>query len=310
MQPTYKSAGVSIEASNELTSLLKNQINSKNIGNFAGIYENPIFTDNFLVACTDGVGTKVIPLVERKLFNSIAKDLIAMNLNDLICVGAKPLFFLDYFATNKLNAEIASSIIIELKNELDKYNCTLLGGETSELGSLIKENCIDVSGFLVGVVKKDELISRSNVKYGDLIIGLKSSGPHSNGFSLIRKLRDEELISKEVFEKMLEPCFIYEKEISKITEKKLAHSYANITGGGIFENLKRAIPDGLRGIVNTEKIIKQEVFEELLKVVGKEEAYKTFNMGIGFCIVAPSENKSEIFEICKKYNPVVIGQVE
>jgi len=310
VQTTYQDAGVSIDAGNMLTEILNEEIKNDNIGNFAGLYEHPYIPDYYLVGCTDGVGTKVIPLAKRGLIETIAVDLIAMNLNDLICTGAKPLFFLDYFATNKLDVEITSKFVIALKNELAKYNCTLLGGETAELGSLIKEGHFDVGGFMVGIVKKDSVLKKENVEAGDVVIALKSSGPHSNGYSLIRKLNDSNQLSDELFETALKPTYIYANEINKIFEKNLAHACANITGGGIEENLVRSIPEGKTAIIDKSKILKQPLFEKLQELVGEKEAYRTFNMGVGFCIVAPEKNADEIFKICEKYDPTVIGYVE
>lgn len=309
MQTTYQDAGVSIDASNMLTSILNKEIKSDNIGNFAGLYEHPYIPEYFLAGCTDGVGTKVIPLAKRGYLKTIAIDLIAMNLNDLICTGAKPLFFLDYFATNKLDVEISSKFVIALRDELSKYNCTLLGGETAELGSLIKEGHFDVGGFMVGIVKKESVLKKENVQSGDVIIALKSSGPHSNGFSLIRSLNDSGQLSDEFFKMALEPTYIYAKEINEIVERNLAHSCANITGGGIEDNLSRSIAKGKKAVIDKDKIVKQELFTELESLVGEAEAYKTFNMGVGFCVVAPRENVQEIFEICKKYEPTIIGEV-
>lgn len=309
MQTTYKDAGVSIEAGNMLTSILNKEIKSENIGNFAGLYEHPYIPDYYLVGCTDGVGTKVIPLAKRGLIETIATDLIAMNLNDLICTGAKPLFFLDYFATNKLDVEITSKFVISLKNELAKYNCTLLGGETAELGSLIKEGHFDVGGFMVGIVKKDKVLSRQNVEIGDIIIALKSSGPHSNGYSLIRALNDNGQLPDNLFETALAPTHIYANEINEIVEKNLAHSCANITGGGIEDNIIRSIPDGKCAFIDKNKIIKQPLFAKLEELVGEDEAYKTFNMGVGFCIIAPKQNAEEILKICEKYESVIIGEI-
>ena len=232
-----------------------------------------------------------------------------MNLNDLICTGAKPLFFLDYFATNKLNVELTSTFVIALKKELAKYNCTLLGGETAELNDLIKEGHFDVGGFMVGIVKKNKVLSQKNVKTGDVVIALKSSGPHSNGYSLIRVLHEKGQLSEEFFEKALEPTFIYAKEIIEVVEKNIVHSCANITGGGIEDNLIRSIPSGLCAVIDKEKIIKQNLFEKLKKLIGEKEAFKTFNMGVGFCIIAPKQNIEEIFKICKNYEPTIIGEI-
>lgn len=309
MQITYEDSGVSIQAGNMLTEILNREIKSDNIGNFAGLYEHPYIPEYYLAGCTDGVGTKVIPLAKRGLVETIATDLIAMNLNDLICTGAKPMFFLDYFATNKLDVNITSKFVLALRNELAKYNCTLLGGETAELGSLIKEGHFDVGGFMVGIVRKDSLLKRENVKEGDSIIALKSSGPHSNGYSLIRALNDSGQLSDELFEKALLPTYIYANEINEIVEKGLAHACANITGGGIEDNLTRSIPAGKCAMVDKSKIVKQELFEKLQELVGEDEAYKAFNMGVGFCIIAPQENVKVISKICKKYEPTVIGQV-
>lgn len=310
MQTTYKDSGVDINAANILTNILNKEIKSENLSNFAGIFEHPYIPEYFLVGCTDGIGTKVIPLAKRGLVETIATDLIAMNLNDLICTGAKPLFFLDYFATNKLDIEMTSKFIIALKNELSKYNCALLGGETSEVGCLIKEGHFDIAGFMVGIVKKDLVLKRENVQIGDVIIALKSSGPHSNGFSLIRALNDNGQLSNELFEMALKPTYIYANEINEIVGKNLAHACANITGGGISDNLSRSIPNDKMAIIDKNKITKQELFEKLEVLVGEEEAYKTFNMGVGFCIIVPKENVKEIFAICEKYEPVIIGEVK
>lgn len=309
MQISYEDSGVSIAAGNMLTEILNREIKSDNIGNFAGLYEHPYIPEYYLAGCTDGVGTKVIPLAKRGLVETIATDLIAMNLNDLICTGAKPMFFLDYFATNKLDVEITSKFVLALRNELAKYSCTLLGGETAELGNLIKEGHFDVGGFMVGIVKKDLLLKRENVEGGDVVIALKSSGPHSNGYSLVRALNDNGQLSDELFEKALAPTYIYANEINEIVEKGLAHACANITGGGIEDNLVRSIPNGKCAIVDKSKIIKQELFEKLQELVGEDEAYKAFNMGVGFCIIAPQENFEAISKICEKYEPTVIGHV-
>lgn len=309
MQISYEDSGVSIKAGNMLTEILNREIKSDNIGNFAGLYEHPYIPEYYLAGCTDGVGTKVIPLAKRGLVETIATDLIAMNLNDLICTGAKPMFFLDYFATNKLDVETTSKFVLALRNELAKYGCTLLGGETAELGSLIKEGHFDVGGFMVGIVRKDSLLKRENVQEGDVIIALKSSGPHSNGYSLIRALNDNGQLSNELFETALKPTHIYANEINEIVEKHLAHACANITGGGIEDNLIRSIPNGKCAFVDKGKIIKQELFEKLQELVGEDEAYRAFNMGVGFCIIAPEANKQEIFKICEKYEPTVIGKI-
>ncbi len=304
---SYEGAGVSIERGDLLTSLIRKDSKSDNIGGFAGLYEHPYIPEYFLAGCTDGVGTKVIPLIERKAYETIAKDLIAMNLNDLICTGAKPMFFLDYFATNSLDVDAASKFVIALRKELEKYGCTLLGGETAELGDLVKEGHFDVGGFLVGIVKKDKVLKRENVKEGDTIVALKSSGPHSNGYSLVRRLHDKGLLSDELFEAAMEPTHIYANEVIDLTERGLIHAAANITGGGIEGNLGRSIPKELCAVVYKDKITKQPIFEELQKLVGEDEAYKTFNMGVGLCLM--TDKPDEVMEACKVFEPFIIGEV-
>ncbi|MDR1168101.1 MAG: phosphoribosylformylglycinamidine cyclo-ligase [Heliobacteriaceae bacterium] len=306
---SYKESGVSIENGDLLTEIIRKDMKTDNIGNFAGLYEHPYIPEYYLAGCTDGVGTKVIPLSQRKKYETIAIDLIAMNLNDLICTGAKPLFFLDYFATNTLNVEAASAFILALRKELEKYGCTLLGGETAELGDLVKEGHFDVGGFMTGIVRKDKVLKKENVKEGDVIIALKSSGPHSNGYSLIRKLHDSGLLNDELFEAALEPTYIYANEVISLTERGAVHAAANITGGGIEGNLVRSIPEHLCAVVYKNKIIKQPLFEELQKLAGEDEAYKTFNMGVGLCLITDTARKDAVFETCKAYEPFVIGEV-
>lgn len=305
----YKSSGVDLIKADLLTETIKKNLNSENIGNFAGVFEHPCFPDYYLVSCIDGVGTKVIPLIERGLISAIAKDLIAMNLNDLVCLGAKPLFFLDYFSTNKLNLYITSNFIEELHNELANYNCILLGGETAELPDLIKDGHFDVAGFAIGAVKKDNILKKENVKEGDIIIALSSSGPHSNGFTLIRKLHDEKQITDDEFEKMLEPSYIYVNEIIDLTDKNLLKACANITGGGIKGNLTRVIPKDLCAKVNISAIPKNPVFEKLEEILGEEEAYNVFNMGVGMCIITAPENKDKVLDLLGKYNPFEFGEI-
>ncbi len=304
---SYEDAGVSIENGDLLTSIIRKDAKTDNIGNFAGLYEHPYIPEYFLAGCTDGVGTKVIPLIERKHYETIAKDLIAMNLNDLICTGAKPMFFLDYLAANSLDVDAAATFVLALRKELDKYGCTLLGGETAELGDLVKEGHFDVGGFLTGIVRKDKVLKRENVKEGDTIVALKSSGPHSNGYSLVRKLHDKKLLNDELFEASLKPTHIYANEVIDLTERELIHAAANITGGGIEGNLVRSIPEHLCAVVYKNKIPKQPIFEELQKLVGEAEAYKTFNMGVGLCLI--TDKPEEVMEACKIWEPFVIGEV-
>lgn len=300
----YEKAGVSIQKADVLTELIKQDLKSDNIGMFAGLYEHAALPEYYLVGCTDGVGTKIIPLVERNKIETIAIDLIAMNLNDMVCTGARPLFFLDYFATHKLDVDVTARFIKALKQELAKYNCTLLGGETAELNDLVTQGHFDVAGFAVGLVKKDKILSKNNVKEGDIIIGLKSSGPHSNGYTLIRKV-----LSEKEMDQAVEPTYIYVNEILELCDKNLINACANITGGGLIDNLKRVIPDGLNIEIDKNKIPSQPVFERLMALVGEDEAYKTFNMGVGMCIVTSKNNTAQVMDICKKYEPFTLGSI-
>ncbi|OGH98467.1 MAG: phosphoribosylformylglycinamidine cyclo-ligase [Candidatus Melainabacteria bacterium GWA2_34_9] len=309
MKINYEQAGVSIAKADTLTALIQKEVKSENIGMFAGIYEHPVLPDYYLVGCTDGVGTKIIPLIKYDLIETVAIDLIAMNLNDMICLGAAPLFFLDYFATHSLDVEITSRFIRTLKNELSKYNCTLLGGETAELNDLVTKKHFDVGGFAVGLVKKDKMLRKENVKEDDIVIGLKSSGPHSNGYTLIRKLHEQGLLTEEELKETLEPTCIYVNEILKLCEGNLIKACAHITGGGIAGNLERVISDGLCAEISVENIPKKPIFKKLEDLVGFEEAYKTFNMGVGMCIIASPDKVKRVIEICKTYEPFILGKI-
>jgi len=305
----YKESGVDIEKAERLTEIIRGTVSSDNIGMFAGIYEHPYIPEYALVACTDGVGTKVIPLIEKDLIETIAVDLTAMSLNDMICVGAQPMFFLDYFATNSLDVEITARFIKALKVVLAKYKCTLLGGETAELNDLVSKGHFDVGGFAVGIVKKENIIRKENVKKDDVVIGLKSSGPHSNGYTLIRKLFTGGLLSPNDFELSLEPTYIYVNEIIELVKDKCIKVCANITGGGIASNLERVIPDNLTAEIKKENIPYQHIFGRLKELVNEDECYKAFNMGVGMCIVSAPENVDKVMKVCEKYEPFIFGRI-
>ena len=308
-QYSYKQAGVDVDKANLLGSIFKMNLKGKDSGMFAGYYEHPLIPEYYLVACTDGVGTKAIPLVERGLYDIIATDLIAMNLNDLVCTGAFPMFFLDYIAISDMDVDLVSKFVNSLNLQLSEYGCTLLGGETSELKDLIKPNSFDVAGFAVGMVKKDNALVKKNVKEGDLIIGLQSSGAHSNGYTLIRQLHKDKKLSEREFEQTLAPTTIYTKEVLELCNKKQLKICANITGGGILSNLSRVIPDGLCALVNKSKIPQNELFNKLKSLTGEQEAFKTFNMGVGMCLIAANENIKDILNTCKAYDPIILGEI-
>lgn len=305
----YADSGVNIDKADQFTNIIKNTVLSDNIGLFAGIFNHPVLNDYSLVACTDGVGTKIIPLIERDLIENIPIDLVAMNLNDMICIGAYPLFFLDYFAVHTLDIELSTRFIKSLKDVLNKYNCVLLGGETAELNDLIIEGKFDVGGFAIGLVKKDKMLMKERVKIGDLVIGLKSSGPHSNGFTLIRRLYNNGFLSYDDMTETLEPTYIYVNEILKLCDKNIIKVCANVTGGGIADNLERVIPEGLCAEIHKGNIPDSPIFNKLLSLVGDEEAYKTFNMGVGMCLITSPSYLAEVIEVCKSYSPFLLGNI-
>lgn len=306
MSKLYEQSGVSLSEANKLNESLKKKLN---ISAFAGISQGALPQGIEIVTCCDGIGSKIIPLYEKKRYKTIAIDLIAANLNDMACSGATAIGFLDYIAVNKLDSEAVSGIIEELKMGLEKFGCKLMGGETSEISELIKEGKIDVSGFAIGVLQPQHKLSCSNIKEGDVIIGLCSSGIHANGFSLIRKFHSEGKLNDEEFETCLKESFVYYNEVSRLTRGGKIKACANITGGGIESNLNRAIPDGFKAKMDFSAIPAQKIFEKL-KTLCQEELYEVFNAGVGFCIIADKKYEAEIFETCKTFSPFILGKIE
>lgn len=304
MSKLYEKSGVNLSQAKKLNDTLSNKLG---ISSFAG---KAFLTEGFnLVTCCDGIGSKIIPLYEKKLYKTIATDVVAANLNDLVCSGATAVGFVDYLAVNKLDSDAVFEIIQGIDEELKKCNCKLLGGETSEISELITQNNIDISGFAIGLIKDGCELDKNNVKKNDIVIGLCSSGIHANGFSLIRKLHKEEKLSDSEFETSLAPTYIYYNCVLESVKKTLIKSCANITGGGILANLNRSIPDNLNVELDFDKIPSQNVFEKLKNICG-EEFYEVFNAGVGFCIIADESSKEEIFEICKEFKPFVFGRIE
>ena len=306
----YKSSGVDIDKADEIIKNISNKFKMNNLQNFAGLYSSDLFKDYRFFSCCDGIGSKIIPLIERGLSETIATDLVAMNLNDLITTGAKPMFFLDYIASNNLEGDIIQNTIENLKIVLNKYNCSLLGGEISELSCLIKENYFDIAGFIVGLAKKEDILDKNNVIKGDIIVAYPSNGIHSNGFSLIRKLHSNKILDNELFEKCLKPTKIYADLIYSLNQKKLIKSAANITGGGIYTNLSRSINNNLKLKLDYNSIPSQEIFEFLNKNIEINECYRVFNMGVGFCIICAKADVNKVLELSSEHNPFVLGEIE
>lgn len=303
MSNLYEKSGVNLSQANKLNEKLSKELC---ISAFAG---KTFLAEGFkLVTCCDGIGSKIIPLYEHKLYKTIAIDVIAANLNDLVCSGATAIGFVDYLAVNKLESDAVFKIVKNIDEELKKCNCKLLGGETSEISELITQNNIDISGFAIGLVKEGEELYKNNVKAGNVIIGLASSGIHANGFSLIRKLYKEGKLTDEEFETCLAPTNIYYNCVRKLVEKNLIKSCANITGGGILSNLMRTIPKYLNVNLDFERIPPKEIFEKLKKLCG-DEFYEVFNAGVGFCLISDKTKREEIFNLCSEYSPFILGEI-
>lgn len=307
MSKLYEKSGVNLSEAEKLSKKLSEKLG---ISSFAG---KSFLADDFkLVTCCDGIGSKIIPLYEKGYYKTIAADVVAANLNDLVCSGATAVGFVDYLAVNKLDSDAVFEIIKGIDEELKKCNCKLLGGETSEINELITKNNIDISGFAIGLVKEGEELNINNVSEDDIIIGLCSSGIHANGFSLIRKLYKENQLTDEEFETCLSPTHIYYNCVSNLVKTKMIKSCANITGGGILSNLSRAIPQGLCANLEYDKIsisgASKSIFEKL-KGICKEEFYEVFNAGVGFCLIADKDNVAEILNICEEFSPFVFGKI-
>ena len=322
----YRSAGVDIDAGEDLIQKIKSDVTLThnenvigNIGGFAGMYRLPKeFKNPIMVACTDGVGTKVALAQEYGNLKGIGQDLVAMCVNDLIICGAKPLFFLDYYATSKLRVDEASIVIKSISKACIDSGCSLLGGETAEMPGHYIDNNFDLAGFSVGCVEEDKIISSENVSVGNLLIGIESSGPHSNGFSLIRKILnnyDGPLNFKEqMIIEALSPTLLYPKVILNILEKYQVNSMSHITGGGLRENLPRSVPKNLSVEIDSESWQMPPIFE-WLKSHGKilqHDMYRIFNCGIGLVLIV---NEVDVDSIMKEislndFNSFIIGRVK
>ena len=286
----------------------------KNIGSFGSIFDlsqlkikNPV-----IVSSTDGVGTKIEIANQLKKYNTIGIDLVAMCVNDLIVQGAKPIFFLDYIAVDKLNLNKVKKILDGIVSGCKLAGCALIGGETAEMPGTYGKNKFDLAGFSVGLVEKKDLLKKSKVKLNDVILAIPSSGLHSNGYSLIRhilKKKKNSILPSYIKKELIKPTKIYVKELNKINNKKLINGCANITGGGLLNNLIRVIPDKLSLNIDLSKIKTKSIFKWLKKNnISDSELLKTFNCGVGFCLITNKKNIKKIEKIfSKKYRPYKIG---
>ena len=264
-----------------------------------------------IVSCTDGVGTKIDLANKYKKFDTIGIDLVAMCINDLIVQGARPLFFLDYIAVGKLNLNKTKKILKGIFKGCKISKCKLIGGETAEMPGIYSQDKFDLAGFSVGIVSKKKILDKNNVKKGDIVLAIPSNGIHSNGYSLVRYILKKNKIPKNIKNEILKPTKIYSSEILKLTEKNLIKTGAHITGGGLVENLLRSVPRDLTLNIDLSKIKILKIFKSLnSKNISNEEMIRTFNCGVGFCLIVSKKNILKIKKIFpKKFIPYEIGYI-
>jgi len=333
MQPsepiTYKDAGVDIEAGDELVERIKPAVKRSmrpevlgGLGGFGALFEIPLdrYKKPVLVSGTDGVGTKLRLAIETGRHSTIGIDLVAMCANDVVVQGAEPLFFLDYYATGKLSVDVAETVIKGIVEGCVQAGAALIGGETAEMPGMYAEGDYDLAGFCVGIVEKDAVIDGRNTRPGDVIIGLPSSGPHSNGYSLIRKLiktakatPTTKIESGLLYDALLAPTRIYVKSLLALAKAVPVRSFAHITGGGITENIPRVIPPGLEVLLSAKTWKQPAVFDWLQKAgsIPSDEMYRTFNCGIGMTVCVAAEHCDKAMKTLTDLGeqPSVIGEV-
>ena len=318
---SYKDAGVDIDAGNQFIENIKPVVKSTfdsnvvgGIGSFAGAYEMPTgYKKPVMLGATDGVGTKLKLAIDSGKYDTVGIDLVAMCVNDLICNFGTPLFFLDYYATSKLEIADSTAVVKGIAEGCIESECSLIGGETAEMPGMYSGKDFDLAGFAVGIAEKDEMNRLLHVKAGDILIALPSSGIHSNGYSLVRKLFFDKLDykfdtlvdGKPLIDILLTPTKLYVKTFKKLKNK--INALAHITGGGIVENLPRVLPDNLQAIVHKDKIKTLPIFDLMAQHVEEAEMYRTFNMGVGMVLVVSPENVDTVLAQSDSY---VIGELQ
>ena len=327
---SYKDAGVDINAGNELVERIKPHVKRTTrpeviggLGGFGALCALPgKYKEPILVSGTDGVGTKLRLAIDLKKHDTIGIDLVAMCVNDLVVQGAEPLFFLDYYATGKLEVDVASDVVKGIAEGCVQSGCALVGGETAEMPGMYHAGDYDLAGFCVGVVEKSKIIDGSKVQAGDALIALGSSGPHSNGYSLIRKVIDvagvnpatEQLAGKALGDQLLAPTKIYVKSVLELIEKVDVHAIAHLTGGGFWENIPRVLPDNTKAVIDEKSWEWQPVFKWLQEKgnIDSYEMYRTFNCGVGMVIALPQADVEKALNLlCQAgENAWLIGQIE
>lgn len=308
---SYKDAGVDIDAGNALVDRIKGVVKQTRrpevmggLGGFGALCALPQkYREPVLVSGTDGVGTKLRLAMDLQRHDTIGIDLVAMCVNDLVVQGAEPLFFLDYYATGRLDVDTAASVITGIAEGCRQSGCALVGGETAEMPGMYHGEDYDVAGFCVGVVEKSEIIDGSKVQDGDALIALASSGPHSNGYSLVRKILEVsntdplqvELAGKPLADHLLAPTKIYVKSVLSLIEKVDVHAISHLTGGGFWENIPRVLPAGMQAVLDESSWQWPAVFDWLQQAgnVSRHEMYRTFNCGVGMIVALPAAQAAE-----------------
>ena len=320
---TYANSGVNINNADKFVKFISNSSKKskksgdfKNIGGFGAISDIPKnYKNPQIVTSTDGVGTKIEIANDLKKYDTIGIDLVAMCVNDLIVQGAKPLLFLDYISVDKINLKKLKNIIKGILKGCKLANCRLVGGETAEMPGTYDKNKFDIAGFAVGIVEENKILKKEKIKKNDLILAIPSSGVHSNGYSLIRYILSKNKINlkrnKFLKEELLKPTKIYVKEVLNLIKHNLINGCANITGGGIADNIKRVIPENLVANIDLNKIKTKSIFNWLKKnKIDDKEMLKTFNCGVGFCLIVNKKNFSKIIKFFNKdYKPYIIGKI-
>lgn len=329
---TYKDSGVDVEAGYEAVKLMKKHIAKtitkgvvSDIGGFGGLFsiDKDKYDEPVLVSGTDGVGTKLKVAFMADKHNTIGEDCVAMCVNDILCQGAKPLFFLDYIATGKLKPEKTAHIVEGIANGCVKSEAALIGGETAEMPGLYSDGEYDVAGFAVGIVDKSKIINGRSIKAGDVLVGLSSSGIHSNGYSLVRKLLFDindykiddyiEELGNTIGEVLLTPTKIYVKSVLPVLDEVNVKGLVHVTGGGFYENVPRALPEGLGVEVDSNSWNTPSIFKFLQKIgnIEEKEMFNTFNMGIGMIMVVNEEDAEKTISLLKQNDEeaFVIGKV-
>lgn len=326
---SYKDAGVDIDAGDALVEKIKSVTQStrrpevlSGLGGFGALCEIPEgYRKPVLVSATDGVGTKLKLAIDMGKHDTIGIDLVAMCVNDLIVCGAEPLFFLDYYATGGLNVDVATEVVSGIGEGCRQAGCSLIGGETAEMPGMYQKGDYDLAGFAVGVVEKDQIIDNNKVKAGDCLIGLASSGPHSNGYSLIRKVLevneaklDDPFGESTLGKVLLAPTEIYVKAMQALMAEVPVHGMAHITGGGILENLPRVMPDYTQAQIDTNAWQRPAIFDwlQMNGNIENREMLRTFNCGVGMIVCVPADQAEKALAILHDHTrgAVVLGHIE